>query len=274
MLMKVMSYKGKILSSYTITDEGEVFSGKNRQPVKPFLKKGQYYFNIVIQNKVTPIPALDLVLSNFVKKPEGSKSEARFNKCVLNDKNPLNVKNIHWAKLDGNQKDYQEKKSLDELKKMKNVFISGVMTGLWINEAGDIFNMEGKQITPQINRFGKPFIERKLPYNLGIRDELLSDIMVENYHLPHGDFLKNYHISYLDGNKRNCSKNNLVLWPEGSSGVVCRKAVKVFKDGVFFGAFDSIKKCASIIDIPRRRLGELLKEGKNKNGFKVMPLIK
>ncbi len=42
---------------------------------------------------------------------------------------------------------------------------------------------------------------------------------------------------------------------------------------VFFGAFDSIKKCATVIDIPRRRISEIVKEGKIKNGFTVKPLI-
>lgn len=272
MLMKVLSYKGKILSNYTINDNGEVFSGKQRQPVRPFLKKGSYYFNLIINNKLVSVAGLDLVLSNFVDKPSDVKSEARFNKCVLGEKHPLSVQNMYWAKVDSSTKE-ATRISYADLKGMKNVFISGVMTGLLVNEKGEIFNLEGKKITPLINRFGKPYIERSLPYNLGIRKELLVDIMVENYHLPHGDFLKNYHISYLDGNKKNCSKNNLVLWPEGHSGVVCRKAVKVFKDGKFFGAFDSIKKCASVIDIPRRRISEIVKEGKIKNGFAVKPLI-
>lgn len=272
MLMKVLSYKGKILSNYTVNDNGEIFSGRQRHPVKPFLKKGQYHFNIVVNNKLMTLPALDLILSNFVKKPEEAKSEARFNKCVLGEKYPLSIQNLYWAKVDSTAK-ASTKINQSELKGMKNVFISGVLTGLLINEKGEIYNLEGKKITPLINRFGKPYIERALPYDLGIRKELLVDIMVENYHLPHGDFLKNYHVSYLDGNKKNCSKNNLVLWPEGHSGVVCRKAVKVFKDGKFFGAFDSIKKCAAVIDIPRRRISEIVKEGKIKNGFTVKPLI-
>lgn len=272
MLMKVLSYKGKIISNYNVTDAGEIFCGRQRHPVRPFLKDGEYHFNIVVNGKLVALPALNLILSNFVKEPEEFKSEARFNKCVLNDKNPLNINNLYWAKVDSTTKN-STKINKTELKGMKNVFISGVLTGLLIDEKGEIYNIEGKKIIPLINRFGKPYIERDLPYGLGIRKELLVDIMVENYHLPHGDFLKNYHVSYLDGNKKNCSKSNLVLWPEGSSGVVCRKAVKVFKDGKFFGAFDSIKKCAAVIDIPRRRISEIVKEGKMKNGFTVKPLI-
>ena len=54
--------------------------------------------------------------------------------------------------------------------------------------------------------------------------------------------------------------------------IACKKAVKVMKDGKFFGVFDSVKMCSKIIDIPRRRVSELIKYGSEKNGFEVQPI--
>jgi len=274
MLMKVLSYKGKILSHYVITDEGDVFSGRRRDKVNPFMKNSEYYFNLIVNDKVVAVEGKELVLSNFVEKPKDVKSEARFNKSILGLSKPLAVENLYWGKVDTTKTEKSPTASSVELMGMKSVFISGVLTGLLINEAGELFTQQGKPVKPLISRRGKPYIERALPYGLGVRSVMVADIVVENYLLPAGDFLENYHVSYVDGDRRNCAKRNLALWPEGHSGIARKKAVKVFKDGVFFGAFDSVKKCAAIIDIPRRRISEIIKEGKAKNGFEVMPILR
>lgn len=270
---QVLRYQGKVVSGYLINDNGEVFStqGNKRIPVSYFLKNGTYFFKIIIKNSVLDIQGMDLVLSNFVEKPTNFKSVARFKQININDKLPLRVENMRWVRLDGEIKtaDKRQNVSKNDLKTMHNVFVSGVMTSLYINEQGVIFDHNGKEVKTNISRLGKPCISINMPFDMGSRTVNIVDIMAETFHLPQNHLLINYYISYLDKNKKNCSKNNIILWPEGHSGVACKKMVKVLKDGKFFGVFDSVQRCSEIIAIPRRRVSELLKNGTNKNGFSV-----
>lgn len=269
-MIQVLRLNGEVVKGYLISKEGKIFQGKNRTPVNYFFKNGDFYFNLVINSKVVAVKGAELVLSNFHPKPTDYKSVVKFKKCVLNDPTPLNVENLYWAKIDTLTKEQIESVDINLLKNMKSVFIKGVLTNLLVDKEGNIYTQQGKRIEPKISRRGLPYIERPLPYDLGIGMEFIRDIVIENYKLPHGDMIANYHISYLDKNKKNCSVNNLILWREGYAGIAKRKLVKVFKDGCFYGAFTSVQKCSEIINIPRRRISELLKTGDCKNGFKVI----
>lgn len=266
-MMKVMKHNGKVLTGYVVTDEGRVFYGKNRSEVKPFLKQGQYFFNLVINKKVTAIKAVELILSNFEEKPQDGSYIAAFKQNDISAKNPLSVEYMYWKKVEPSTTKTVMPKS--ELAKMKSVFIDGVLTNYLVARSGEVFTLEGKKVEPKISRRGLPYIEVPMPYNMGLKQMRLSDLVITSYKLPANDFLINYHVSYLDGNRKNCAENNLILWKEGHSGIARKKWVKVFKDGKFFGAFDSVKKCSSVIDIPRRRISELLQNGLAKNGFMV-----
>lgn len=272
---QILRYQDKVVSGYLVNDEGQIFStqGYKRIPVSYFLKNGTYYFKLVINGKLKDVPAIPLILSNFIKKPVDFVSAARMKNNGLEVKNPLALTNLHWVKIDST-KSIKTKKSVDQndMKQMKQIFVSGVLTSLRISEQGVVFNNAGKEVSPKISRFGKPYFEINMPFNMGIRSVNLVDIVAETFHLPKNHSLINYHISYLDKNKKNCSKHNIILWPEGHSGIACKKAVKVMKDGKFFGVFDSVKMCSKIIDIPRRRVSELIKYGSEKNGFEVQPI--
>lgn len=274
-MLKVMRFKDKVVSGYLINDNGQVFQtrGAKRIPVNYFLKNGTYFFKIILNGKLSDLPALELVLSNFVEKPQNCSCAARFNRVVVNDKMPLKVENLHWAKIDSLKKDNTLYANEFEQKFMRQVFVDGVLTGIKVNEQGKLFNASGKEVKPKISRFGKPYVEVNMPFGIGLRSVKVVDIVAETYHLPKGDSLINYHTSYLDKNKKNCAKNNVILWPEGHSGIARKKIVKVLKDGKFFGVFDSVKKCSEIIDIPRRRVSELIKNRTTHNGFEVMPII-
>lgn len=271
-MLKVMRYNDKVVSGYLINDDGQVFQsrGAKRVPVNYFLKNGTYFFKIIMNGKIADVPALDLVLSNFTDKPSDYKSVASFNRVVINEKKPLKLSNLYWKKLDSVKSGEAFYASEFEKQFMRQVFVSGVLTAIKINEHGQVFNSAGKEIKPKLSRLGKPYLEINMPFNMGMKLVNLADIVAETYHVPKNDFLINYHISFLDKDKKNCAKNNVILWPEGHSGIARKKIVKVLKDGKFFGVFDSVKKCSEIINIPRRRVSEILKTGCSKNGFEVM----
>ena len=268
-MMNVMKHNGKVVTGYLVSDEGRVFYGKNRTEVKPFLKKGQYHFNIVMNKKVVALNAVELILTNFENKPKDGTYVAAFKQNTLNSSTPLNKEALYWKKVEGKAFLSKTTMAKSELDKMKSVFVDGVLTNYLVSRLGEVFTREGKKVEPKISRRGRPYIEVPMPYNMGFKEMNLADLVITSYKLPANDFLINYHVSYLDGDKKNCSECNLILWKEGHAGIARKKWVKVFKDGKFFGAFDSVKKCSSVIDIPRRRISELLQSGLAKNGFMV-----
>lgn len=264
-MMKVMKHNNKVMSGYLVSNEGRVFYGKDRVEVKPFLKNGTYYFNIVVNKKLVSLNGLELVLGNFEEKPKDGNYKAEFKTDNYQSSLPLHVDNLAWKKSNF---DCSTNVNVD-LKKMKSVFINGILTNHLISREGKVYTLQGKEVKPKISRRGRPFIEVPMPYNMGIQQMFLSDMVINAYKLPPKDFLINYHQSFLDGDKKNCAENNIVLWKDGHAGIARKKLVKVFKDGKFFGAFESVKKCSSVINIPRRRISELLKNGVALNGFMV-----
>lgn len=205
------------------------------------------------------VDALELILSNFKQKPAHGDFYADLIAHEFDTDTPLKVKNIAWKKREVSMKSKINSTDQNSLKGMKCVFVNGIAVGLMASKNGKIYSMDGKEKRVQINRFGYPFIETELPYGLGKSKRLLVDIIVESYLLPYKDRVENYHFSYLDKDKKNCDVDNIMMWKEGSAGIAIKKTVRVFKEGKFFGIFDSVSTCAKVIKIPRRRVSEMLK---------------
>lgn len=269
--MKKMTYDGKMLNAYRINENGEIFYGKFNRKQNYFIHKGLFFINLCIDKETVVVPLLDLILSNYKDKPQFGEYIAHLAVHDFESEHPFKVKNIVWKKQAVSMKSKIESISTDSLKGMKCVFVDGVAVGLMASKTGKIYNLQGQERTAKIDRFGYPFIEVVMPFGLGKSKRKLVEIISEAYLLPYKDSICNYHFSYVDKNKKNCSTNNIIMWKEGSSGIAIKKTVRVFKEGKFFGIFDSVTTCSKILDIPRRVVSDMLKGGSLK-GFKVQEI--
>lgn len=269
--MKKMTYNGKLLNAYRINENGEIFYGKFNRKQNYFIHKGQFFINLRIEQCNVVAPLLDLILSNFKEKPDFGEFYAHLAIHDFESEYPFKVKNLVWKKQVVSMKSKIESVSTDSLKGMKCVFVDGVAIGLMASQTGKIYDLQGKEKKPKIDRFGHPFIEVVMPFGLGVSKRKLVEIISEAYLLPYKDSIINYHFSYLDKNKKNCSTQNIIMWKEGSSGIAIKKTVRVFKEGKFFGIFDSVSTCAKVLNIPRRIVSDMLK-GEDMNGFKVQEI--
>lgn len=269
--MKKMTYNGKVLNAYRINENGEIFYGKFNRKQTYFIHKGQFFINLRIEQENVVASLLDLILSNYQEKPQFGEYVAHLATHEFDSEHPFKVKNIVWKKQAVSMKSKIESISTDSLKGMKCVFIDGIAIGLMASKTGKIYNLQGQEKTPKIDRLGYPFIEIAMPFGLGKSKRKLVEIISEAYLLPYKDSICNYHFSYVDKNKMNCSTNNIMMWKEGTTGIAIKKTVRVFKEGKFFGIFDSVTTCAKILDIPRRVVSDMLK-GESLNGFKVQEI--
>lgn len=269
--MKKMKYNGQLLNAYRINENGEIFYGKFNRKQNYFIHKGQFFINLRIENNNVTVPLLDLILSNYKDKPQFGDYVGHLATHEFDSDHPFKVKNIVWKKQEVSMKSKINSISTDSLKGMKCVFIDGVAVGLMASNSGKIYDLEGKEKKAKIDRFGYPFIELNIPFGLGVSKRKLVEIISEAYLLPYKDSIQNYHFSYVDKNKKNCETKNIIMWKEGSSGIAIKKTVRVFKEGKFFGIFDSVSTCAKILEIPRRTVSDMLK-GCDLNGFKVQEI--
>lgn len=269
--MKKMKFEGKTLEAYRINENGEIFYGRFNRKQNYFMHQNNFYIKLFIDHKEVITPLLDLILSNYQDKPQHGEYKAIIAQPDFSCDFPLRVSGLVWKKESVSMKAKIDSISTDSLKNMRCVFIKGIAVGLLASNSGKIYDLKGCEKKPKINRFGTPIIEADLPYGLGKASKKLVDIIAESYLLPYKDSILNYHFSYLDKNKKNCASNNILMWKEGSSGVAIKKTVRVFKDGKFFGIFDSVSTCATILNIPRRTVSKMLK-GELLQGFQVQEI--
>ena len=269
--MKIMKYEGKLLNAYRINDNGEIFYGKFNRKQNYFIHKGKFFINLRIDQKNVVADLLDLILSNYVQKPIHGEYVAHLARPDFTLAHPFKVSGLVWKKEAVSLHNKINSISTDSLKDMKCVFIDGVAIGLMAAQTGKIYDLQGKEKRPQIDRFGHPFIEVNMPFGLGVAKRRLVEIISEAYLLPYKDSVINYHFSYVDKDKKNCATKNIIMWKEGSSGIAIKKTVRVFKEGKFFGIFDSVSTCAKILNIPRRVVSDMLK-GEDMQGFKVQEI--
>lgn len=266
-----MMYNGKKLPNYRINEFGEVFQGRFNKKINYFIRNHQFFFNLIIDGQKTTVNALELILSNYTPKPTNGEFYADLIKHEFDTGLPFKVANIAWKKVDVSIKAKVNSIDPNSLKGMKAVFIDGIAIGLMASRDGKIYDLQGKEKRISYNRRGEPIIETYMPFQLPKSHRRVVEIIAESYLLPYKDMIINYHFSYVDKDKKNCSAQNIILWKEGSAGIAIKKAVRVFKDGKFFAIFDSVSTCAKIINIPRRTISNMLK-GEDRSGYKVQEI--
>lgn len=272
-MLKTLEFNGKILKNYRINDNGEIFQGRFNRKINFFIKNNCFYFNLIIGDKKVIVNAIELILSNFKEKPTHGEFEAVLNHAQFDTAFPFRVNNLSWRKKEVSMKSKIESIDPNSLKGMKPVFVEGIAIGLLASKTGKIYDLQGKEKKIAHNRFGEPILEINMPFELPRSKRRLVEIISECYLLPFKDRIENYHFSYVDKNKKNCSVENIIMWKEGSAGIAIKKTVRVFKNGKFFAIFDSVSTCAQIINIPRRTISNMLKSDfSEKQGFKIQEI--
>lgn len=151
---------------------------------------------------------------------------------------------------------------------IKPLFFDGVKTSMFITPAGKIITVSKTEKFRHKNPKGYFIFKYHTSYSKGDVIKKVHHMVAESFLIPKGDSIKAYKISFKDGDKTNCSVENLIVTKRGSMGVAIKKEVSVFKNNRLIATFDSISRCAQALSLSRRRIGERLNNnGKRLNGF-------
>lgn len=147
---------------------------------------------------------------------------------------------------------------------MRRLFVNGKLSTYWIAENGDILKNDKSTKISRIIKWNKEKNQMEVsfdrPFNMN-KSIPLADLLVEHFLLEKGHSASTYEITFKDNNPKNCSLSNLIIRKKGNAGVALKKAVKVSRKGQFYAIFDSVKSCAESLNIPRRKVSDLLKSG-------------
>lgn len=147
---------------------------------------------------------------------------------------------------------------------MRRLFVNGKLSTYWIAENGDILKADKSTKLVSITKWNKDknqlMVSFERPFNMS-KSIPLAELLAEHFLLEKGHSASSYEITFKDNKPKNCSLSNMIVKQKGSAGVALKKAVKVSKKGQFYAIFDSVKSCAESLNIPRRKVSELLKSG-------------
>ena len=147
---------------------------------------------------------------------------------------------------------------------MRRLFVNGKLSTYWIAENGDILKADKSTKLVSITKWNKDknqlMVSFERPFNMN-KSIPLAELLAEHFLLEKGHSASSYEISFKDNKPKNCSLSNMIVKQKGNAGVALKKAVKVSKKGQFYAIFDSVKSCAESLNIPRRKVSDLLKSG-------------
>lgn len=147
---------------------------------------------------------------------------------------------------------------------MRRLFVNGKLSTYWIAENGDILKADKSTKLVSITKWNKDknqlMVSFERPFNMS-KSIPLAELLAEHFLLEKGHSASSYEISFKDNKPKNCSLSNMIVKQKGNAGVALKKAVKVSKKGQFYAIFDSVKSCAESLNIPRRKVSDLLKSG-------------
>lgn len=147
---------------------------------------------------------------------------------------------------------------------MRRLFVNGKLSTYWIAENGDILKADKSTKMVSIIKWNKDknqlMVSFERPFNMS-KSIPLAELLAEHFLLEKGHSASSYEITFKDNKPKNCSLSNMIIKQKGNAGVALKKAVKVSKKGQFYAIFDSVKSCAESLNIPRRKVSELLKSG-------------
>lgn len=147
---------------------------------------------------------------------------------------------------------------------MRRLFVNGKLSTYWIAENGDILKADKSTKMVSIIKWNKEkkqmMVSFERPFNMN-KSVPLADLLAEHFVLEKGHSVSAYEIKFKDNNPKNCVLSNIIINKTGIIGVALKKAVKVSRRGQFYAIFDSVKSCAESLNIPRRKVSDLLKSG-------------
>lgn len=147
---------------------------------------------------------------------------------------------------------------------MRRLFVNGKLSTYWIAENGDILKNDKSTKMVSIIKWNKEkkqmMVSFERPFNMN-KSVPLADLLAEHFLLEKGHSVSAYKIKFKDNNPKNCVLSNIIINKTGIIGVALKKAVKVSRRGQFYAIFDSVKSCAESLNIPRRKVSDLLKSG-------------
>lgn len=151
---------------------------------------------------------------------------------------------------------------------IKSLFFDGVKTSMFITPAGKILTVSKVEKFRYTNPKGYYIFKYNTRYSKGEMVKKVHLMVAEAFLIPKGDNIKVYKVGFKDGNKSNCSADNLIVKKRGSMGIAIKKEVSVFKNNRFVATFDSISRCAEALSLSRRRISEKLNNSQqNIKGF-------
>lgn len=156
-------------------------------------------------------------------------------------------------------------------KQIGRIFIKGVLTKYWATEEGAIILEDKTRQAYGVKTDRKRHVRSFTCYTPFNKEATtpIALIMAKTFLLPEGDSIKAYTIRFKDGKWWNCKLSNIEIVKRGSMGAAKKKAVKVMQNGKFYAVFESVSLCSNHLQIPRRRMSEMLTTGKQVNGFTI-----
>lgn len=155
---------------------------------------------------------------------------------------------------------------------MRRLFVNGKLSTYWIAENGDILKDDKCSKLISLTKWNKEknqlMVCFERPFNIS-KSIPLAELLAEHFLLEKGHSASAYEITFKDDNPKNCSLSNISVKKKENASIALKKAVKVLKKGQFYAIFDSVKSCAESLNIPRRKVSELLKSGETFKKYNI-----